>query len=291
MRLFGQGALTLTATSTTIKKFHTNRGSALSLTQLGYPLSEFIYPSLLVFGLSLLGWRFTFIALALFIPLLYLPLSWYGARYYKKPNKNQVDQSSKSLRFVLKDPFFPIYVAFSSIPPIMMTAALYFQMTIFSNNGWPITNTAIAIFCYALFKFIFTLISGPFVDRYGVLLALFFLTFCIGLATIIISFQGDPIMGLIYYGLYGAGIGASASTMNYLWGLLYGSDYIGEIKGTIAIIRNGATAVAPVTFSFFLYYLNVPFNSIFFYCGLGIIVMSFLPFIVQYFDRRLQSSL
>ena len=43
------GALTLTASSHTIKQFQSNRGSALSITQLGYPLSEFVFPSLFFF--------------------------------------------------------------------------------------------------------------------------------------------------------------------------------------------------------------------------------------------------
>ena len=46
MRLFGQGALTMTATAHTIKRFKQNRGTAIGLTQLGYPLSELVFPSL-----------------------------------------------------------------------------------------------------------------------------------------------------------------------------------------------------------------------------------------------------
>ena len=158
---------------------------------------------------------------------------------------------------------------------------------IFSSNGWPIANTAIAIFFYALFKFINTLMIGPFIDRFGIVLPLFFLTFCIGLATFIISLNGPPWMGFIYYSLYGVGLGASASTMSYLWALLYGSQYIGEIKGSIAIIRNGATAIAPIGFSFFLYELNIPFQTIFSLCGIGILMMSILPFIFKRLDHRL----
>ena len=289
MRLFGQGALTLTATSHTIKQFTLNRGSALSLTQLGYPLSEFIFPGLLIFSLHHIGFRLSFVALALCIPLLYLPLSLFGISKMPSSHHAPDDQPehSHSLSYALKDRFFPFYVALSSIPPIMMTAALYFQVDIFSSNGWPIANAAIAIFCYAFFKFLNTLLIGPVIDRFGVVLPLFFLTFCIGLATFLISFNGPPLMAFIYYSLYGLGLGASASTMSYLWALLYGSRYIGEIKGSIAIIRNGATAIAPILFSFFLYERQLPFQMIFQICGIGILIMSILPFVFKQLDHRL----
>ncbi len=194
MRLFGQGALALTATSITIKQFVKHRGSALSLTQLGYPISEFIFPGIAIFLIGSVGWRATFFLLALAVPLLYLPLSLIGLPSKPSEDSQSTESNSKSLSFVLNDGFFPIYVALSSIPPIMMTATLYFQVDIFNLNGWPIANAAVAIFCYALVKFVFTIIIGPLIDRFGVVYSLFFLIFCIGSATFLISLNGPQVM-------------------------------------------------------------------------------------------------
>tara|TARA_B100001121_G_C18616875_1_gene587332 strand:+ start:181 stop:1140 length:960 start_codon:yes stop_codon:yes gene_type:complete len=288
MRLFGQGALTLTATSLTIKKFTTYRGTALSITQLGYPLSEFIFPGVLLYLLQLVGWRPSFLILSGIILIFYYPLSILGIQHTQPIKKNSKASDSKSLAYALKDIFFPFYVALSSIPPIMMTGALYFQVDIFNHNQWPLTNIALALFCYALFKFINTILIGPIIDRFGVVLPLFFLTASMGLATLLISIHAPPILGIIYYSLYGLGLGASASTMSYLWGLLYGSDCIGEIKGTIAIIRNGATAIAPIGFSSIMHAMNVPLVSIFYYSGIFILMMSLLPFIFYRLDDRLR---
>lgn len=288
MRLFGQGSITLTATSLTIKHFKAYRGTALSITQLGYPLSEFIFPGVLLYLLNLVGWRHAFLILSVMILIFYYPLSMFGMKYTKPINNKSCSSGSKSLAYALKDVFFPFYVALSSIPPIMMTGALYFQVDIFNNNLWPLTNIAVAIFCYALFKFINTLLIGPIIDRFGVVFPLFFLTASIGLSTLLISLKGPPMLGLVYYSLYGLGLGASASTMSYLWGLLYGSDYIGEIKGVIAIIRNGATAIAPIGFSSIMHVMNVPLISIFYYSGLFILMMSLLPFIFYRLDPRLR---
>jgi MFS family permease len=288
MRLFGQGALTLTATSLTIKQFTNYRGSALSITQLGYPLSEFIFPGVLLYLLNLLGWRASFLILAAMILVFYYPLSILGIQHTQPIKKNSKSLDSKSLADALKDVFFPFYVALSSIPPIMMTGALYFQVDIFIRNQWPLTTIAFALFFYALFKFINTILIGPIIDRFGVVFPLFFLTACMGLATLLISIKAPPILGIIYYSLYGLGLGASAATMSYLWGVLYGSDCIGEIKGTIAIIRNGATAIAPIGFSFIMNAMGVSLASIFYYCGILILIMSVLPFIFYRLDDRLR---
>ena len=98
---------------------------------------------------------------------------------------------------------------------------------------------------------------------------------------------GAPIIGYIYYSIYGIGLGASATTMSYLWALLYGSQHIGEIKGAISIIRNGATAIAPIGFSFVHYHLNLSLESIFMMCGIFILILSVFPFILQRLDHRL----
>ena len=293
MRLFGQGALTLTATSHTIKRFNQDRGAALSLTQLGYPLSEFVFPSVFLFLFNLLGLSSTYALFGLSIFLLYLPLTYGGISIdatTPKPAKPS-QKKSVSVRLALKDPFFPIYVLLSSVPPIMMTAAFYFQVDIFTHQGWDIDQIALAIFSYALFKLLATLLVGPLIDKIGIVTPLMLLTLFIGIATVCIGIKGPVLIGLLYYSLYGIGIGASASTMNYLWALLYGSDYIAQIKGVIAIIRNGGTAISPILFSYFIYGANISFKTLFIYAGAFIVLMSLIPILMRYLDSRLRSSL
>ncbi|MEK9726666.1 MAG: MFS transporter [Candidatus Margulisiibacteriota bacterium] len=290
MRLFGQGALTLTATSHTIKCFSKNRGSALSITQLGYPLSEFIFPSIYLFLFYWVGLRWAFLMFAMAILVMYLPISILGLKFKKRQPLsiiNQPSATSKTLKCVLRDPYFPIYLLISSVPPIMMTAALYFQVEIFNLKQWPITTIETAIFSYALLKFFSTIIFGPLIDRIGIVIPLTVLTLSIGVATLLISLKGTVFLGYLYYSLYGIGIGASASTMSYLWGLLYGSNHIGEIKGVIAIIRNGGTAVSPILFSYFLYAKHIAMPSLFLYAGVIIIFIGLLPMCLSYLDSRL----
>lgn len=294
MRLFGQGVLTLTATATTIKQFSKDRGTALSLTQLGYPLSEFIFPSVAVFSLLHFGWRFSFLIFAGMILFIYLPITVTSISSYKikhQSTSSSILGNDKSLKFVLKDRFFPFYLSLSCIPPVLMTAALYFQVMIFESHEWNIRFIALSIFIYALTKFLGTIIIGPIIDRFGVVSPLSILILCIGLATCLISVSGPIYIAYAYYGLYGIGLGFGASTMSYLWALLYGQKHIGEIKGFIGIIRNGGTAIAPISFSWILYFTGISVDQLFLFTGIGILLMSIGPFILSKTDSRLHTSL
>ena len=190
MRLFGQGALTLTATSHTIKIFQVDRGSALSLTQLGYPLSEFVFPAIFLYLLSAFGLSFAFIFFGFTILFLYLPITYTSiSKDNSKITPPTKHQASIPLKEVLKDPFFPIYILLSSLPPIIMTAAFYFQTDIFATHQWDIQYIALAIFYYALLKLISTILVGPLIDRIGVIYPFTFLILFIGIASLVISIK------------------------------------------------------------------------------------------------------
>ena len=63
--------------------------------------------------------------------------------------------------------------------------------------------------------------------------------------------------------------------------------HIGNIKGFIGIVRNGATAITPIGFSILIFKLNIPYQTIFQYTGVIICLMASIPFICQRFDSRL----
>ena len=94
-------------------------------------------------------------------------------------------------------------------------------------------------------------------------------------------------MAFIAYALFGTALGASASTMSFMWATLYGHQHIGEIKGSIAIIRNGATAIAPIGFSLVIDQWNIPFETVFWNSGLIIMSASLIALFIHHWDQRL----
>ena len=57
LRQCGQGLMGHIAITTIARYFTSGRGRALSIAQLGFPLGEALFPSLVVAGLALMGWR------------------------------------------------------------------------------------------------------------------------------------------------------------------------------------------------------------------------------------------
>ena len=162
-----------------------------------------------------------------------------------------------------------------------MTASLYFQLSIFEHKSWPLDHVALAIVGYAIMKCVSTVLVGPIIDRFGAIPMFSGFIAIIGVATLLVSVSQSLPMAMIYYGLYGLGIGASATVMPYVWAQLYGSQTIGEVKGITAIVRNGATGISPVLFSFLLSSLEWSIDAIFLGSGWVIMVLSIIPWFLQ----------
>jgi MFS family permease len=288
-RLFGQGALPLTAIAHTAKTFSNQKGRALSITQLGYPLSECVLPSIVLMGLHTIGIRYTYFILIGAIIGLYYPLSRIGAATI--PHPQQVAASSQPTpqwRTILRDPFFIGYALLSTIPPMIMTAALYFQTALFTNNQWPLLSLPRVIAGYAIAKSIATFCIGPLLDRIGVMIPLTAITLCMGIAPGIAALSGSVHIPIIYYILFGIGIGASGPTITYLWHTLYGSTHIGEVKGIVAILRNGSTALTPVLFSLLYTTYTIPLSTLFAVSSIVILILGMASPLLYLWDKRLR---
>lgn len=57
LRLSGQGLCGLIANTTMARRFHEGRGKALSISTLGFPLGEALFPTMVVFILAAMSWR------------------------------------------------------------------------------------------------------------------------------------------------------------------------------------------------------------------------------------------
>lgn len=77
LRLTGQGLLGLTASTTMARVFARDRGRALSVTGIGYPLGEGLLPLGVVILIHAVGWRVSWGVLGAVVVLLLLPImSW-----------------------------------------------------------------------------------------------------------------------------------------------------------------------------------------------------------------------
>ena len=257
LRLGGQGLLTMSATTIMGKCFHKNRGKALSWASLGFSMSELIFPSIVLLAMSAWGWRGAYVCLGLGYLVIWLPLQWRCVtmsgqgvpQCFEHEVMTESVQSSPvvySLAEVIRDKTFYWVIVASCLPPMIMTAILYHQYSLFEFHSWPIEWIPFALGAYAISKSVTSLGVGPFLDRYGPVVSFMMLVAGMGIGTVGMALGGPASMGVLWYVIFGAALGLSGPVMSVVWPNLYGTPNLGQIKGWVATWRNGVTAIAPL---------------------------------------------
>lgn len=265
VRFIGQGAFGLAASTLVTKQFQKNRGKALSVIMMGFPLSEMIYPFIAVAMISEFGWRMAYYGFAasflIMVPLQFFLLSRshikHGHFYPEEARvqaqaplsesaEHHLKDHDYTLSETLRDPSFYFTLTASTIPPIVMTGLFFHQSSLFELHGWDLSLAAPALFVYAIVKAVGAIGIGPFIDKYGSA-PFFILMITLMAAGTFVAANGGPAWTIILYlSLLGFALGLSAPVMSHLWASLYGTAHIGSIKGFIGTFRNGLTGFGPL---------------------------------------------
>ena len=308
IRLSGQGAFGLTVTTLLIKKFNRNRGKAIGIMTLGFPLSEIIYPLIALNLLEHIGWRQSYFIFGLSNIILILPLQLFlinksnlinddlleGESFPIKKNISGLIQDSKitrdwTLKEVLHDTKFYLMIICSCLPPMVVTGIFFHQETLFNHHGWPITSVGIAFGFYALCKTTGSLFIGNFVDKHGPLIPFITLIMLLSLGTFLAGLGGEKEIIFLYFSIIGISLGFSSPVTNVMWSRLYGTKHIGRIKGTISTFRNGVTAFSPLFIAIMLDQ-EIPISMILKKSAFIIFIIGFIPILVwnkERIDRRI----
>jgi len=305
LRLIGQGVFSLTASTLMIKKFEKNRGKGMGIVTLGFPLSEFLYPSLALFLLSLVGWRMSYVIFGFSNILLMLPIQLYLLKRADihvgeflpgevgvnpqslrgHPERRQIrTQKDFTLGEVLKDLKFYLILAAACLPPMVVTGLFFHQASLFEANQWAMTLVAGGLMIYAVCKAFGSVWIGVVVDKYGPLFPFVILIVMLSAGIFLASLGGPVFMIFIYFSLIGAALGFSSPVMNVVWPHFYGVKHMGSIKGMVATFRNGLTALGPLPIAMALDG-GISMNIILKWIAIGIFLMAVLPVIIWRLDR------
>lgn len=306
LRLFGQGIYGLCASTLMIKSFHRNRGKAMGLITLGFPLSEAVYPGIAVMLLHSVGWRqsyiiFGVINIALMLPLQLFLLGRSNIEHGQfQPGETDVNPQhlrghpeqrkvrphrDVPLSLVIKDLKFYLLIMASCLPPMIVTGLFFHQNTLFTANAWSIELAAGGLMLYATCKAIGSLWIGGIVDRYGPLLPFTCLILLLGLGTLLAGLGGSTTQVFIFFALIGAALGFSSPVTNVVYPYFYGTQHMGSIKGLVATYRNGLTALGPLPVAIALD-AGISINTILCFTGIGVMILSGLPLIIFRMERE-----
>ena len=295
LRFFGQGLATHTSFTIAGKQFQKNRGKALSIAYLGFPLTEGIMPVVIISCVTAFGWRETFMLSALIILICLLPLTLLllnKSRIKSLPDEFSQDipqvvatermiKPEKQIEILRGRRFFliaptPFLVGF------IITAVFFFQTFIADYKSWSIEWMAINISVYAVSSFVFSVIAGPLTDKFSAKNIFPFVMLPLLLGFAVLFSSNHPYAATAYWFFIGVSAGINSTVTNAMYAETYGTENLGSVRSLFTFVMIIGTALGPLVYSLLLD-AGFNFSQINFVLSLIVIIYS----IIIYKTRRL----
>lgn len=260
LRMAGQGALTLAATTAVVKAITTRRGLALGITaavgSAGISLTPVLVDRLISAGGVEMAWRYQSLAVLIIILPMVLILPKHRPSAPAKPvpgdpapHPGTIPGADWSSRQAARTPIFWAIAAALAATGMLTTGLAFHQISILTTQGLTSTQAAANFIPQTITGILATLIAGALSHRVdpryalaGSMLllagALSFLPFISGLPT-----------ALLYGLILGAASGSIRAIEPIALSHYFGTENIGGIRGIITSINVGSTALGPILFS------------------------------------------
>ena len=269
LRLFGQGLCSSLSSITVARYFDKERGKALSLCFLGYPLYEGVVTPLFAFLFTIMTLQHAGLILVAAVAFLYIPLSLTLTKMipsFKKPQiveaTSTESSSNKEVHFTRRQVFTDktIYLLLPQalMPPFALTGLLFHQAAIGELKGWSLSIMASGLVFFAIGRSFTTFATGPLVDRYRAMSLFPFYQIPMLMGFLVLALGTWNTIPAIAFCLFGLGVGSGAPIKSAIWAELYGTLHLGAIKSSLATIMVLSTAASPALFGWFLDYMKEP---------------------------------
>jgi MFS family permease len=254
LRFFGQGMLTHTAMTAMGRWFVRRRGRAVAIAALGLPAAEALLPPLAVATVVLIGWRMSWIAAALVLTFVAIPVFITLLTHERHPTRGpaagQTDAATATRRQwtrgeVVRSPLYYGVLFVVLAPPFVVTAVFFNQVGLSEIKDWPLAWFAASFPLLAATHVVAALGAGWLIDRIGShrLLAGFLLP--LGLASLLLALLESAWVLPVAMALIGLTLGGASATQGALWAELYGTLHLGAIRAVTTAAVVLSTAVAP----------------------------------------------
>ena len=251
LRLTGQGLLSLMSTATMARLFHEQRGKALSIATMGFPVGETLFPAITILFIASFGWRPTWglaavISIGILYPLTRFLIDTKSRVENQSESHAKAEAASWNRRQVLGHWQFytliPTYVS----PGFLATGLVLYQFTLADEKGWSHTLMASSFISFGISRLIFAFLIGPLIDRFGAQRLFSVQIAPLALGMVLMSLSDHSTIPFIYNGLMGISLGIGSSTSSALWAELYGPKHLGAIKSLMSTIGIFCTALSPI---------------------------------------------
>ena len=266
LRLAGQGLSGHTAHTAMARYYDHQRGKALSVSSLGYPIGEGILPLLIAGLLTLVHWRTAWGIIALLVAVILIPLIY--RLVGKTEQEREIPISDKEsggaihqYMEIMRQPKFFYITPAMLMPPFWITGLFLYQISIAGDFGWSTALIASAFMAFAASRIVFSIVVGPWIDRYSARRLYPFYQIPMILAMMVPIFWSGSFSAFLYMILLGVAMGISGNIKSALFAELYGTEIVGTVRSLYSTVMIVATAMSPFIFGFMLD-LQTPIENI-----------------------------
>ena len=253
LRFFGQGLMSHTSASSMARYFEADRGKALSIAGMGYPLGEAAYPVMVVLVVAALGWRGAWLVCAAFMVVVTIPVVGWLLKGHGERHRRHIAALAKDRQHgrhavgwtrlqVIGDRRFYLLLPAFLAPSFIGTALFFHQIRLVDEKGWDLTVFVATYTAYAVAQAGAVFATGWLVDRFRAtaLMRIYLLPYAA--ACLVLVLGSHPAIIPVYMVLFGIGSGVVAVIHGAFWAELYGVAHIGAIKamGTALMVLGSA---------------------------------------------------
>lgn len=250
LRLAGQGLSGHTAQTAMAKFFNFQRGKALSIANLGYPIGEAILPLIITALIPLLTWRGAWAGISLAIGILLIPfvLKVLSGKTDEQTTPKALTEDNvqpDNYSLVLTDKRFYLLLPAVLLPAFWVTGLFLYQVAIADQLGWSATLIASAFIAHALARILSSLLVGPAIDHFSARQLFPYHLIPIGLGFVVAFFHPGIWSAFLYMFLLGMTLGISGNIKTALWTEMYGVESVGTIRSLFSSLMVFSTALSP----------------------------------------------
>ena len=254
VRFMGQGMMSHVAITAMARRFERERGRAIAIAGLGFPIGEGVFPPIVIFALGWMEWRSIWLFLAVaaavcLLPLIPLLLRRTVGQDGAGPDALVAEPDDRrhwTRREMLRD------VRFYLIAPALMahsaigTGIFFHQVHLVETKGWNLEWWGVCFMIFAACHVVGSLVAGWLVDRVGARRVVPFVLVPLALALVALAGLDAPIWAALILALIGIGAGAVHPVTSALWPEIYGTRHLGSIRSVAAVLGVFASALGPV---------------------------------------------
>jgi MFS family permease len=269
IRMLGQGALTLIATTMAATWFIRQRGRVSVLTAFASPVSQATFPILAHGLIAHVGWRQTWVCFAVMVwGILLLPALLLVRRHPEavglqpdgdtapRPATRSAEQQEIaspeewSLYEAYRTRTFWLLLFSSASASLVSTALTFHHVALFASKGLEPALAAGVLSFMAPMALAGSFVAGVLVDRVANRFVLAAALTLFVLAVIWATLMTSPWQGFLYGGMFGLSQGMSMTVNMVIWPNYFGRSALGSIRGVASTAMVAAAALGPLPFGY-----------------------------------------